>query len=238
MIAIFGQLSCRKTVTATSKESLTQNNQGSIKKSGDILRMKKQYDLFWPKQIIMLHQSTQKEYERGDRKGIHCSSGNAIIIRGNENRFTGSSNKCSPYKVVWMHQSMSQYKYAVSELIFSLHCHIYHFNKNIMYIVHMYIFNRFTVLFIYNSFLFGSYDMLSQNFYSLYRKSISDSSGQKHFVSLFCSQVWRSATPWFMSRISRSGGHSSEMVIHIPTLPRAIVWSFTALSFQTSKEVP
>lgn len=97
---MFGQLFCRKTVTATSKESLTQNNQGSSKKSGDILRMKKQYDLFWPKQIIILHQSTQKVYERGDSKGIHCSSGNAILILGNENRFTGSSDKCSPYKVI------------------------------------------------------------------------------------------------------------------------------------------
>lgn len=80
--------------------------------------------------------------------------------------------------------------------------------------------------------------VFSQNFYSWYCKSISYSSGQKHFVSLFCSQVWRSAMPWFMSQISRSGGHFSEMVIYMPTPPRAIVWSFTVPSFQTSKEVP
>lgn len=52
------------------------------------------------------------------------------------------------------------------------------------------------------------------------------------FLSLLCSQVWWSVKLWFMSHISRSGGHCSEMESAYPHYPELLSDLFLLFSPQ------
>lgn len=104
-----------------------------------------------------------------------------------------------------MCQSMSQYKYEISELIFSLHCHLSHLSLECEYNVHgTYVFffplnSLLIVIFIlmamvltrHHKFqlLFLKTQLFDHNFYSLYCKSTKDRNTLYLHSAARCSEV-------------------------------------------------
>lgn len=125
-----------------------------------------------------------------------------------------------------------------SELISpcSATCHICHLNVNITYMIHMYLSSLLMVIFIlmatiltrHHKFQLFCLQTCLMNLQAVWRQFLllvlQKHKRQKHFIPPFCSKMQWRVTLRFVPQFSRSGGCCSNMTVHIPIPPRAVIW--------------